>query len=634
MRFNDFEKLKELEGLALKGSMDTVADDPPIAWLNDYLFKNFLVSDAKDGSSAYWQAYVKKADTWMKTDPKSPTAPIVYAEGLKSHAWAIRGGGYANTVSNEQWAGFREYMSKADNFLAANKGKSSVNPAWYTEMYSVAQALGWSHRDYMDLVREATERYPSYEPVYTSPIVYMLPQWGGSFELIERHARDAVKRTKTEHGNALYALIYASLMTYSTPSGNLSTHLFKLTLVDWPTLNQGFKDFIARKKNTRMPDRYAWLACLADDKEATASALQALDGKPDKNVWPNINRYVRCQRMSGLRPDYDAIYPDLTETDSMSVERMYALYIEWVNELFQGEEFAKLEQIYAELNSSRKRFPSGEPMLIAYWQGIIRTMQEAEADSAKWQNIEAILTRWLKTHPESVVANMMSGYQYFMRARHLHLEASGSAGHRLEQMKDKIGLGYLSKAKEVLERNKTYSDKDILWHIAMMEIGRFQAAPRAELEQFYLTAAKRDPYLWIIYFCAMRELMPYWGEGDALPDELEKHAQAAVGYTKEKEGEALYALVYREYFLGDKTKDIFAVTKVDWSHMKRGFEDLNSRYPSLWNLNSYAFFACMAKDKSITRELLKKIAGKPVERVWSMVPAMYYRCTEWAKSDE
>lgn len=60
LRFNDFDKLKELEGLALKGSMDTVSDDPPIAWFNDNLHENFLKEVARDGSSTYWQAYVKK----------------------------------------------------------------------------------------------------------------------------------------------------------------------------------------------------------------------------------------------------------------------------------------------------------------------------------------------------------------------------------------------------------------------------------------------------------------------------------------------------------------------------------------------------------------------------------------------
>lgn len=632
---SDFAKLNILEAEALAGKTNLLTRNTKILTFNTAVLTAFNSDTSRDAD--YWLSREKKFQTWMKARPDSAIAIIGYAMALKDHAWAIRGNGFRDTVSREQWMDFHEYLEKAENTLVSNKRRASVNPAWYNMMFAVATALNWSLDDYNDLVNEAIDRFPEHISLYSNALNFMLPQWGGSFELIEQFARSAAEKTKSKYGMAAYALVYESLGGYSSPGfasavHNLHTHLFEASKADWPTLKQGLKDIIARHPTQTAYNYYAWFAYMAKDKEAATAALQEIKDTPDRSVWRPANHFVACQRFVGIKPNYDIIFPELKESDTDTNIQLYRKYLNAIDELFMGEEFERLEQLYAELNKEPKRFPSGEPVLVAFQQGIMDAMQRYGMDDAYWDALEQKLAHWRTAYPQSELAHVMYGYHYLMRARHV-MSSNGYFKRLGQNILAAFGGGYLNEARQYLLKVKDVATTNAIWPLAMLEIGNLQQAPRPEMEAWFSEAAKRGPYQWIVYFCGMREMMQNW-KGPGFMDELEQHAKRAVENTKEVEGQALYALVYRELFLGDKSINLFAVTKAEWAHMKQGFDDLNSRYPSSWNLNNYAFFACMAQDKGTTRALLKKIGSKAIGEVWDMVPAMYYRCSEWAKSDD
>ena len=69
----------------------------------------------------------------------------------------------------------------------------------------------------------------------------------------------------------------------------------------------------------------------------------------------------------------------------------------------------------------------------------------------------------------------------------------------------------------------------------------------------------------------------------------------------------MYALLYANY--ADIEYDQpFDSLEIPWPKMKAGFEDLIARYPTPWNLNSFARFACQAKDKEAFLKILPKLA--------------------------
>jgi hypothetical protein len=67
-----------------------------------------------------------------------------------------------------------------------------------------------------------------------------------------------------------------------------------------------------------------------------------------------------------------------------------------------------------------------------------------------------------------------------------------------------------------------------------------------------------------------------------------------------------------------------------WPKMKVGFEDLIARYPNDWNLNNFAIYSCMARDKPKIVELLKKIGGRFLDSAWS--EGVMEFCTKFAST--
>jgi hypothetical protein len=50
--------------------------------------------------------------------------------------------------------------------------------------------------------------------------------------------------------------------------------------------------------------------------------------------------------------------------------------------------------------------------------------------------------------------------------------------------------------------------------------------------------------------------------------------------------------------------------------MQRGFDAILRDYPTTWNLNAYARFACMAQDRATTRQAIQQIGDDIILSAW------------------
>ena len=96
---------------------------------------------------------------------------------------------------------------------------------------------------------------------------------------------------------------------------------------------------------------------------------------------------------------------------------------------------------------------------------------------------------------------------------------------------------------------------------------------------------------------------------------LKKFVDNAVEKSKEKEGLTLYARIYWSQLWALKM-NTFASGYAEWPKMRQGFNDIMQDYPnSKWNLNAYAYYACMANDWKTTDRLLAKLE-QPILDIW------------------
>jgi hypothetical protein len=120
---------------------------------------------------------------------------------------------------------------------------------------------------------------------------------------------------------------------------------------------------------------------------------------------------------------------------------------------------------------------------------------------------------------------------------------------------------------------------------------------------------------------------PRW-HGSA--EEIEAFARNAVERTKEKEGAGMYARIYwaasQSLFQGR----LFENSNVRWEIMRKGIDDVLQKYPDQWNINNFALFSCLAKDKEMTQKLISMIKGSPIKSGWLGNTKYYDYCNSWS----
>jgi len=258
-----------------------------IGLFNDGLADDFLRGEKDDG---YWAGILAKVQKWIDAYPRSPTPRLLYARALIIHAWAIRGGGWARDVRQEDWAPFRKLIAEARAYLIANKEIGTTDPVWYDTMLGLAKVDGSTPDDFDALIDEATYKYPDYYPNYFAAIGYLQPRWHGDLAAIDDFANRAVRKTQDLEGESMYARIYwyASQLEYGE-------RLFKDTSVTWPKMKRGIADVLKRYPDQWNINNFAHFACLAGDRELTAK-LTARVTEPVRDAWAkDTTLFARCR---------------------------------------------------------------------------------------------------------------------------------------------------------------------------------------------------------------------------------------------------------------------------------------------------------------------------------------------------
>ena len=185
----------------------------------------------------------------------------------------------------------------------------------------------------------------------------------------------------------------------------------------------------------------------------------------------------------------------------------------------------------------------------------------------------------------------------------------------------------ISSARKVLEESVKISGSHPCWYLEMEVIAKAQSWPTGKFDALYKSAVDAHPTYYFIHFRAADYYQPRW---HGSKKELQNFVNNAVEKTKRLEGYTLYTRIYwsQLWALKDKT---FLPGYAEWKYMKQGFEDIMRDYPhSVWNLNAFAYYACMAEDWSTASQLLKRI-NSPHLSIWGS-KANFYSCKSKSSS--
>lgn len=293
--------------------------------------------------------------------------------------------------------------------------------------------------------------------------------------------------------------------------------------------------------------------------------------------------------------------------------------------LFNRSDFQSIEKISNEYLVLRSRTSSGVwkiSIVNNAMQTAMANMIDQSQNESIFHELERKVEQWQKLYPKSSSAIIAASQ---VNIAHAGIYPNISNGSFISQGLNQRYKKYIALARSILERNKGIAARDPRWFETMFTIARAEKWNQQRFDALLDEGAKNEPQFYQSYFEAAKYMMP---RGGGSLEKIEEFAQKAMRITAKQEGAGMYARIYWYVSEVEDGNNLFKRTLAQWPLMKKGFEDILSRYPDGWNLNNYAKFSCIAFDRVTATELLEKVRANFVEEVWRP-QSLIFRCTQW-----
>ncbi|MDR0351870.1 MAG: DUF4034 domain-containing protein [Opitutaceae bacterium] len=295
-------------------------------------------------------------------------------------------------------------------------------------------------------------------------------------------------------------------------------------------------------------------------------------------------------------------------------------------ELFQNEEFQKLDALAASLTNKKRHYLDGGWRVNALYRAI-KAPGGTRSESDWLRHFERI-DRWMTRQPDSRIAPVAKGMAYI---RHAWKARGGGYAHTVTEEGWKLFSERQDKAAEILmDFKKRHPNEKMCpgWHDSMLELAQGQSWGRARYDALFDEAVQAWPKFYTLYFSKAFDLLPRW-HGDQ-GDWLRFAEDAGLA-----QGDEMYAriCVYMTRWVG--WGKLFKEENVSWERMKSGFEEMRAKYPrSATILNMYCHAACMARDKATAGRLFQEMGDAVCPAIWdpdgNPEQKRYHQSKTWA----
>ncbi len=154
-------------------------------------------------------------DEWVSSVPNSAIPLTVRGMVSMHEAWRKRGGGRAETVTQEGWRGFAEHLDLAAADLRRAAELDPASPYPWSAMVTVGMGLSLPKDDIVRFVAESDARFLGLLSTYRSAVVALAQKWGGSHRLMFDFVDDALRRLPDgNEGIAAVPKAHVEMYTY------------------------------------------------------------------------------------------------------------------------------------------------------------------------------------------------------------------------------------------------------------------------------------------------------------------------------------------------------------------------------------------------------------------------------------
>jgi hypothetical protein len=196
--------------------------------------------------------------------PDEPLWLALEAEMLLAQAWAVRGGGYANTVPPHVWDEFEGLLRRSIDGLARHGDRALATPLAHRVLLAAGRGLSLPQARLQAVLDDGLRRHPqAASSLVLTGLEDHLPKWRGDARQVDlyilRHAPQLAPMTADEG----YAWLYSQ-----AARSQFEHQLFQDSRADWPRMRRGYEAMLQRQESPGTRQRAAYLACIARDREA------------------------------------------------------------------------------------------------------------------------------------------------------------------------------------------------------------------------------------------------------------------------------------------------------------------------------------------------------------------------------
>jgi hypothetical protein len=296
-----------------------------------------------------------------------------------------------------------------------------------------------------------------------------------------------------------------------------------------------------------------------------------------------------------------------------------------VRDMVWDGKFDELEAMAEEFRTQKSRFPSGVWKLHFFYRGFRCRWEKPTTD--EWNEFFAKLEQWKQEKPESVTAHIALGSAYIDYA---WFARGGGWARDVTEEGWRLFRERLAKARETLEEGEKLPTKDPELYRALLIVGRGQSWNPRRHDEVFRRGEQLEPMYHPLYFERATYLLPRW-QGE--PGDVERFAELAANKTKHLKGDAFYTRIAWSVAWTAYRDDFFEMYRFSWPRIKQGFFDIEKQFPnSLWNLNHFCYFACLAGDRETARQLFERIGDKWDSETWKN-EGRFLQWKKWAHGE-
>lgn len=176
--------------------------------------------------------------------------------------------------------------------------------------------------------------------------------------------------------------------------------------------------------------------------------------------------------------------------------------------------------------------------------------------------------------------------------------------------------------------HKQQGQLDAGWYEAAIRAGMRLGWDRSRVLALAAEGIERFPNDQRIHRSMIDYLSPKW-RGDAI--QQDEYIKRVSGQIRDNSGNELYARLYINVASSYSEENLFDESLVEWPRMRDGLMQIVRNYPTSFNRNMFAYYACVADDKRTTQVLLAEIGDDVVVDRWGRRGMQaYYACKEWS----